>query len=615
MKPRFIARVRFLSFLLVLFALVLIGKLYNVQIVRGEEYSQKADRQYSKPESRIFSRGGIFFENRGAEPFKAATLNACFIVALQPNKISDPEAAWREINAVIPIEREVFLERAGKKDDPYEEIAKKITPEKADAVIALKLSGVQVFEDRCRLYPGENLASHAVGLLGFKGDELGGRYGLERYYEDTLARKNAEGYTNFFAEIFTNIKKTIFEGEELQGDVYTSLELQTQFFLEKKLAEINKKWSSEMSGGIVMDPKTGEIVAMAVNPTFNPNSFQGENVSVFSNPLVESVYEMGSIIKPLTIAAGIDAGVITAKTTYKDEGFLVLNTARIANYDGVGRGVVDMQTVLSKSLNTGVAFVVSKLGNSRFADYFKALELGEETGIDLPNETRGLIQNLDSTRDIEYATASYGQGIAMTPIETVRALSARRTRTDTAADQGGAGACPVRDHPPIPRRQWPRRAAADHVAALRRRAAAPAAALCEPVLEAAPRRLLRTARRRAAVRRLGGVARILRRRRDRRRDSGRGLGQTHARSRLGGCTAYRSDRTRGRLGAGGASRAAAPADRDVELSCRGDEAHAGDGEQVDRASGQAGHGDGTDAAPARSCLQLCRLRRDSRGRH
>ncbi len=423
MKPRFIARVRFLSFLLVLFALVLIGKLYNVQIVRGEEYSQKADRQYSKPESRIFSRGGIFFENRGAEPFKAATLNACFIVALQPNKISDPEAAWREINAVIPIEREVFLERAGKKDDPYEEIAKKITPEKADAVIALKLSGVQVFEDRCRLYPGENLASHAVGLLGFKGDELGGRYGLERYYEDTLARKNAEGYTNFFAEIFTNIKKTIFEGEELQGDVYTSLELQTQFFLEKKLAEINKKWSSEMSGGIVMDPKTGEIVAMAVNPTFNPNSFQGENVSVFSNPLVESVYEMGSIIKPLTIAAGIDAGVITAKTTYKDEGFLVLNTARIANYDGVGRGVVDMQTVLSKSLNTGVAFVVSKLGNSRFADYFKALELGEETGIDLPNETRGLIQNLDSTRDIEYATASYGQGIAMTPIETVRALS------------------------------------------------------------------------------------------------------------------------------------------------------------------------------------------------
>jgi len=153
------------------------------------------------------------------------------------------------------------------------------------------------------------------------------------------------------------------------------------------------------------------------------NALEASQVSSFGNPLVENVYEMGSIIKPLTIAAGIDAGVINSKTTYDDKGFLILNGSRISNYDGKGRGVVDMQEVLSKSLNTGVAFVVSKLGNKQFGDYFKSLEMGEETGIDLPNETRGLISNLDSTRELEYVTASYGQGIALTPIGTVRALS------------------------------------------------------------------------------------------------------------------------------------------------------------------------------------------------
>lgn len=436
MRHRFTVRVRWILVFVVMFALVLIVRLYDIQIISGDIYSDKADRQYNKPQSDIFNRGSIYFDQRNGLPFTAATLKPCFIIAINPKRIENPEQVFNSLSPILSLDHDDFIARASKKDDPYEEIAKKVEKVDAQVIKNLELAGVSVYEDKCRFYPGDSLASQTIGILGYKDDSLAGRYGLERYYEDTLVREQTLGYTNFFAEIFTNFKKTIFEDEKLQGDIYTSIELQTQLYLEKKLEEVQKKWSSDLSGGIIMDPQNGEIIAMAVSPSFNPNNTSDEKVSVFSNPLVENVYEMGSIIKPLTMASGIDSGAITPTTTYNDEGFLILNGSRISNYDGKGRGVVDMQQVLSQSLNTGVSFIVGKMGNKKFADYFRNLEMGEETGIDLPNETHGLIKNLDSSRDVEYATASFGQGIALTPIETIRALA-------TLANKGAL------DHPHI----------------------------------------------------------------------------------------------------------------------------------------------------------------------
>jgi len=417
-------RIRFLSVLLMLFGLFLVGRLYYIQVVHGDELSYQADRQYVRPNHALFDRGGIYFTTKDGERVSASTLKTGFIIPLNPSILRDAQYAYDELSKIIEIDREDFFAKAGKTSDPYEEVAQQVPVDLAEQISNLDINGVQVHKQRWRYYPGEEMAAHTLGVVAYSGDELAGRYGLERFYEQTLGRGESNVYVNFFAEIFSNIKDTITYSQDKEGDIVTSIEPTVQSFLEQTLVSTQEEWNSDLLGGVVIDPATGEIVAMAALPTFNPNNLsEVEDISAFTNPLVENVYEMGSIVKPLTMAAGIDAGAVTAKSTYYDAGYLVLNNSRIENYDGKGRGTVPMQEVLNQSLNTGVAHVVKEMGNEKFSEYMYAYGIGQPSGIDLPNDTYGLVSNLESPRDIEHATASYGQGIAFTPMTMVRALA------------------------------------------------------------------------------------------------------------------------------------------------------------------------------------------------
>ena len=419
-------RVLVFAGLVILFAVIMLSRLYYLQVIHGAYFKDRADRQYVHTKSGVFNRGDIYFSEKNGNLVSAATLKTGYTLAINPKLLTNPEDTYNKINPIYELDEKVFLDKASKKTDPYEELGKRLSSDVGEKIASLKIPGVILEKDRWRYYPGGSLASNAVGFVAFKDSDLSGRYGVEKYYNDILSRDDKGVYTNFFTEIFLKIQKGI-EDDNLggEGDIVLTIEPTVEEYLERTLSAVNKEYSGELAGGIIMDPKNGEIVAMAVNPSFDLNKFQEEkNSGIYNNPLVDSSYEMGSIIKPLTMASGLDAKVVIPETTYNDKGFIVLNEAKISNFDHKGRGVVPMQEVLSQSLNTGVAFVESKLGNKKFAEYMRNFGMGEETGIDLPAEASGLINNLNSPRDVEYATASFGQGVSLTPIQTIRALSA-----------------------------------------------------------------------------------------------------------------------------------------------------------------------------------------------
>lgn len=416
-------RIRFISIIIILVALTMTLRLYFVQVVYSESFTAEAERQNTNENTISYDRGEIYFESKSKELIPAAISRSGFTIAINPKIIKDPEKVYEKLNEILAIDKVDFLTKAERKDDPYEEIVTHLNAETADKIKALNLYGVTIATDKWRFYPGGKLAATTIGFVAFKDDELAGRYGLERYYEDILKKDPSKAYNNFFAEFFSNVKESLKDAPQAEGNIVTSLEPSVELFLENELKGVREKWGSDAAGGIIINPQNGEIVAMAWSPSFDLNNFKESEVGLFKNPLVENRYEMGSIVKALTMAAGLDTGVVTASSTYYDAGFLVLDKKRISNYDNRGRGTVNMQEVLNQSLNTGAAFVALKVGHEKFADYLKDFGVGTETGIDLPNEGLGLIKNLDTGRDIEIATASYGQGVAFTPIATVRALS------------------------------------------------------------------------------------------------------------------------------------------------------------------------------------------------
>ncbi|MDO8590187.1 MAG: penicillin-binding protein 2 [bacterium] len=421
-------RLRLLSLFVLLSALLLVSKLYFIQIISGEDFEAKAEHQYVAGIN-YFDRGLIFFTAKDGTLVPAAGIKTGFILYINPSMLSqrtDLENIYETVNTITPVVKEDFFAKVGKKNDPYEELAKRLPTEQADKIQALKISGLSVAKERWRTYPGQTIAAHTVGLIGYSGDELAGRYGLERFYESVLKRSGDDVFVNFFAEIFSSIKKAVSEDESFEGDIVTTIEPSVEAYLESEIKKVTEKYSSDFTGGIVINPKTGEIYAMALTPSFDPNSPQSERyAAIFSNRLIEDRYEMGSILKALTMSAGIDSGAITARSTYNDPGCMTLNTRTFCNYDGKSHGSgLSMQAVLNNSLNTGAAFVVSRMGNAKFSDYMLRFGLETTTGIDLPNEGKSLVSNLKTGRDLELAQASFGQGIALTPIITVRALSA-----------------------------------------------------------------------------------------------------------------------------------------------------------------------------------------------
>ncbi len=426
MRSKFIFRIRLIAAFFVCVAILLIARLYLVQVVHGEEYRQRAENQHIRPSANLLSRGSIYFTRKDGTLISAATLQSGYTIAVIPQQIEDATLALSKLQGIVPVPEAEFMAKAAKADDPYEELLRKVSEEKGDRVRQADISGVEAYRERWRYYPGGTLAAHEIGLIGYgpDGTAEAGQYGLERSYQSPLSRPESGFAINFFADLFANVGTRILSDDGGPGaDLVTSIEPSVQAELEDTLRAYNSKWNSKIVGGIVMDPKTGAVFAMASLPTFDPNDVKGADPNSLANPLTERVYEFGSTMKPITIAAALDAGAITPATKYNDTGSITIDTEKISNYDGKARGVVSVQEVLSQSLNVGISFVVQKMGTETFREYMDRFGITEETGIDLPGEASPLVSNLESPRIVEYVTAGFGQGVAVTPVAMARALA------------------------------------------------------------------------------------------------------------------------------------------------------------------------------------------------
>lgn len=420
-------RIDFVMLFWLVLTLLVVGRTFYIQVVQHQYYTDLADKQYVSRTPINFDRGTIYFSRYKGTPVPVAQLQTTFRIAIDPTQITNPSTLYQRLNEVVKIDKDMFMARATKVNDPYEEVAKDVPQESIDKLKAKKLTGVSYIKDNKRSYPQDTVGSKVIGFVGSDGVHVRGQYGLERYYDDILTRKSSDTSINFFAELFTDIQKTIISNTDKQeGDIILTIDAEAERVLHQTLVETKKTWNSDTIGGIIMDPKTGRIIAMDGLPSFNPNEFtQVKNSQDFANQNVSGVYEMGSIIKPITMAAAIDSGAVDEETTkYDDKGFRDLNGYKVRNFDSKARGPgTTMQAILDQSLNVGIVFLVEQLGTKRFQTYFKKFGIGSETGIDMPTESSGLTKNIDSNVFVDNATAGFGQGIAITPIQTIRALA------------------------------------------------------------------------------------------------------------------------------------------------------------------------------------------------
>ena len=427
MRAQFRSRIRIILAIIILAALGIFLRLYFVQIVNGQEYSQKADRQFASGGGGLFDRGSIYFTRKDGTLISMATLATGFLVAINPQILKDPESAYSAISAIASstISHDAFIAAAAKKSRIYIEIAHRLSDEKGRSLAAMSIPGVQVLKERWRYYPGSSLGARTIGIVSYgTGDTLAGRTGLEAMYESVLSRSGDSIYRNFFAELFSNIGNLIVSAKNAsEGNIITTIEPEVETRLANNITKLNQRYESKESGGIIMDPSTGEIIAIASYPTYDSNNLESIDPKILGNPFVEHIYEFGSIMKPITMTAAFDAGVVTPETTYKDTGCITVNESQICNWDLKARGIISVREIIMQSLNVGASWIADHLGQEKFRNYFTKL-FGEKTGIDLPNETGALLGNLFKPQQVGYDTAAFGQGIAVTPVQMIRALGA-----------------------------------------------------------------------------------------------------------------------------------------------------------------------------------------------
>lgn len=405
---------------LIIMASLIVVRLVDLQVIRTGEIRQDHERAYGGEERLEPVRGPILDRNGGV----LAITTYEYRVTAAPNQILDARETASTLSSllitrtysILPLLDPPVVEGG----DPvlYSVVAPRVSAEVARAIEDRGLTGISVEPVQRRLYPQGRLLSHVLGWVDL---DMKGNSGIEGYYDRELRGEAAtvRQFPFLFGEWETARPRP-------GATVYLTIDRTVQLVTEQMLAEALNRYSARSGSIIVMDPRTYEILAMASLPDFDPNTFYEEDPKRLVNPCVNDWFEPGSIHKVLTMAAAVDAGVVRPQDTYQDNGVLEVGGVPIYNWDRAAHGPTDMVTLLAKSLNVGAATLGQWMGQSTFYRYMEAFGLGQYTGVDLEAEAVGRLKRPgdDLWTEADLGTNSFGQGIAVTPLQELVAIAA-----------------------------------------------------------------------------------------------------------------------------------------------------------------------------------------------
>ncbi len=437
-----------------LFFLTLIigGRLFYLQILKGSDYELAANRQHKIEQVLLQRRGEIFMHDSTENKIVPIVINKNLTtVYAVPKEITDPYKVAKELANIfedpegvcqkfLPADaaeslvnkcklrkeiEESFYKKVSKHNDPYEPIRDKVDEATVNLIKAKKIKGIYFKDDWVRYYPEKEKVAQVTGFWGYNKNGRVGQYGVEGYYDDELTGEAGKflGDKDLFGRMITAGETKLIQAQD-GDDIVLTLDRIIQDKAYEIIQQAVKDYGAEHGTIIVMNPQNGEIKAMAGYPSYDPNNYNKvDNISVYRNLNISEPYEPGSIFKVITMAIGLDSGVIKPDDEYFDEGFIKLGKYKIRNADNKKYGQVNMTKILEDSINTGAAHIALETGRIIFKRYLNKFGFFNKLSIGLVGVAGSNFKSLNKPSDTSLATASYGQGITVTPLQMITAVS------------------------------------------------------------------------------------------------------------------------------------------------------------------------------------------------
>jgi cell division protein FtsI (penicillin-binding protein 3) len=412
-QDRVHARLLILAAVALFWMTAVFGRVAYLQLFCHGEYLARASRQQRRVIEITPMRGAIYDRNMQALAM-SLPVESAFAV---PSEVKDAAMAARLLSSVLAIPQDVLRQKLDG-GGTFVWIQRKLPPEKAEAVKSLNLKGVYFQEENQRYYPKRDMAAHVLGFVDVDEKGLGG---IEHEYDDLIRGKGEK------IIVMADARQRWFDGGEAQRDrgasVVLTLDEKVQYIAERELMAAIEKTHAPAGTVIVQDPNTGAILALANWPKFNPNAATDAPAEARMNRAISAIYEPGSTFKLITLAAAFDQNLTRPDEVFDCEnGSLVVGGRRI--HDHKAYGLLTVSDILAHSSDVGAMKIALRLGAPRFFDYIRGFGFGSPTGVDLPGESRGLLERLQHWVPSSIGAISMGQEVGVTPLQMATAVSA-----------------------------------------------------------------------------------------------------------------------------------------------------------------------------------------------